>query len=169
MSLYGKPDSNQGSPIGNLVPASGLPMWLLALAAYSAAMTLTNKIPDLIDWLDGDLLKAEYMGYFLGSITSALSVIALAFFLFRRNVFCLYYLMLATLANVALAFAATAGVTEGLSSYFYALQGLEFVPNRIFGWLIGWNHVSDPVQHIVGIAGLVASVAFCDLLMYFHS
>ncbi len=169
MSLYGKSNPNPGPPLGNWVPASGLPMWLLALAAYCAVMTLTNKIPELIDWLGGDLFTPEYMGYLLGTITSILSVVALAFFLFRRNVFCLYYVMLATFANLALTLASTAGKTEGLNAYFYALQGLEFVPNRIFGWLIGWNHVSDPIRHVVGIADPVFSVAFCALLLYVHS
>lgn len=169
MSLYGKSNSNQGSPIGNLMPASGLPMWILALAAYFAAMTLTDKIPSLIGWLEDDLLKPEYIGYFLGDITGVLSVIALALFLFRRNVFCLYYLMLAALADMALTIASTAGKAEDLSSYFYSLQGLEFVPNRIFGWLIGWNNVSDPIKHVVRVVDPIVSVAFCALLLYFHS
>lgn len=169
MSLYGKSNSNQGSPGGSFIPASGLPIWLLALAAYFAAMTLTNRIPEIIGWLEGDLLKPEYMGYFLGNISSVLSVIALALFLFRRNVFCLYFLMLATLAKMALVLASTAGKTEDLNSYFYSLQGLESIPNRIFGWLVGWNHVSDPIKNVVNVVDPVVSVAFCALLMFFHS
>ena len=169
MSLYGKSNSNQGSAIGNLVPASGLPMWMLALAAYFAAMTLTNKIPSLIGWLKDDLLKVKYIGYFLGDITGVLSVTVLALFLFRRNVFCLYSLMLAALADMALAIASAAGKAEDLNSYFYSLHGLDFVPYRIFGWLIGWNNVSDPFQLVLLIVDPVVSVAFCALLLYFHS
>jgi hypothetical protein len=169
MSLYRKSNSNQAFPSGSFVPASGLPMWLLALAAYLAAMTLTNTVPEIISWLEGDLLKPEYMGYFLGNITSVLSVIALAFVLFRRNVFCLYFLMLATLAKMVLVFASTAGIAENLNSYFYSLQGLESIPNRIFGWLIGWDHVSEPIKSVVYVIDPVVSVAFCTFLIYFHS
>lgn len=169
MSLYGKSNSNQGSAIGNLVPASGLPMWMLALAAYFAAMTLTNKIPSLILWLENDLLKAEYIGYFLGAITGVLSVIVLGLFLFRRNVFYLYYLMLAVLTDMARTIASAAGKVEDLNSYFYSLQGLDFVPYWIFSRLIGWNNVSDPIKHVVGVVNPVVSVAFCALLLYFHS
>lgn len=169
MSLYGKSNTNQGSAVGNLMPASGLPMWLLALAAYFAVMTLMNKIPNFIFWLADGLPKPEYIGIYLGAITGVLSVVALALFLFRRNVLCLYYLILAALANMTLTIASTAGKVDNLNSYFYSLEGLDFVSNDIFGWLIGWDNVSVPIQHFVRVANAVFSVTFCALLLYFHN
>jgi len=168
MSLYEKSNSNQGSAVGNLMPASELPTWMLTIAAYLAVTTLTNKISSLINWLKNDLLDAELMGYFLGDITGVLSVVVLALFLFRRNVFCLYYLMLVQLANFALVIASAAVKVKGLNSYFFLLRGLDFVPYKIFDWLIGWDNVSNPVKNVLWILGSVVTVAFCALLLYFH-
>lgn len=169
MSLYGKSNTNQGAAIGSSMPLTGLPAWILALAAYFAVTTLTNRIPSFFDWLESDLLKSETIGYFLGEITGVLSLVALALFLFRRNVFCLYYLLVAALADAAVTISSAARTVDDLNPYFYSLQGLDFVPNRIFGWLIGWKNVSDPIKNFVNVSDPVVSVAFCALLLYFHS
>lgn len=132
-------------------------------------MTITNIAPDLIEWLEGDLLKAKYMGYFLGTATALLSVVALLLFVFRRYTLCIYYLMVVAIIELALTIAESAGKTEGLNSYFYSLRGLDSVPRRIIGWTVGWNNISDNIREVVQVAGPIASLAACALLLYFHA
>lgn len=175
MSLYGKPNANQGSVIGSLIPSSGLPVWLLAIAGYFAIMTVTNRVPALIYWIEGDHLKSEYMGYFIGTITSLLSVVALLLFLFRRYTLCIYYLVVTAILDLTVSIAAVAGFlpplykTEDFSSYFYSLQGLDSVPHKIVEWTVGWDYSSILVQKTAYIAGNIASFSFCALLLYFHT
>lgn len=169
MSLYGTADAKQGSALDSLMPSPEIPAWLLAIAGYLALMTVVNRAPELIRWLEGDLLKAEYMGYFLGTATGLLSVVALLLFVFRRYTLCIYYLVAVAIIELALAIADIAGKTEGLSSYFYSLQGLDSVPNRIIGWTVGWNNISDNIKQVVQVAGPAASLAVCALLLYFHA
>lgn len=169
MSLYGRADAKQGSVLDSLMPSPGIPAWLLAIAGYLALMTLINNAPELIGWLEGDLLEAEYMGYFLGTATGLLSVVALLLFVLHRYTLCIYYLVLVAIIELALAIASIAGKAEGLNSYFYSLQGLNSVPSRIIGWTVGWNNISDNIKQVVLVAGPVASLAVCGLLLYFHA
>ncbi len=169
MSLYGRSNTNQGTAIGSLIASSGLPVWLLVLAGYFATMTVANKATGLIGWIKDGLPKPEYMGYFIGDITALLSVILLLLFVFRRYTLCLYYLVAATILHLALAIAYVAGITENLSSYFYALKGLDSVPYRIIEWTLGWNNISDSVLQVMQFAGPIASITFCALLLYFHT
>ena len=169
MSLYGRSNTNQGSAIGSLMTSSRLPVWLLVLAGYFATMTVTNIVPGLISGIDDDRLEAEYMGYFIGDITGLLSVIALLLFVFRRYPLCLYYLVAAAILNLTLTIAYVAGKTENLSSYFYSLKGLESIPYSIIGWTVGWNNINDSVLQVVHMAGSIASLTFCALLLYFHT
>jgi hypothetical protein len=169
VSLYGSVDTRQGSALENLIPSPGIPAWLLAIAGYLALMTVINQAPEFIGWLEGDLLKPEYMGYFLGTVTSLLSVVALLLFVFRSYTLCIYYLLIASIIDIGLAIAGIAGKTEDLNSYFYSLQGLDSVPSRIVGWTVGWNNVSDNIKQVVQVAGPVASLAACALLLYFHA
>lgn len=168
MSLYGRADAKQASALASLMPSPGIPAWLLAIAGYLALMTIINAVPELIGWLEGDLLKAEYMGYFLGTATRLLSIVALLLLVFRRYTFCIYYLMVVAIIEFALAIASIAGKTEGLNSYFYSLQGLDSVPRRIIDWTVGWNNIGDNIQEVVQVAGPIASLAACALLFYFH-
>ena len=167
MILYGRSNTNQGSAIGSLMTSSRLPVWLLVLAGYFATMTVTNIVPGLISGIDDDRLEAEYMGYFIGDITGLLSVIALLLFVFRRYPLCLYYLVATAILNLTLTIAYVAGKTENLSSYFYSLQGLESIPYAIIRWTVGWNNINDSVLQVVHMAGSIASLTFCALLLYF--
>ncbi len=174
MSLYGRSHTNQSTAIGSLMPSSGLPVrlpvWLLALAGYSAIMTVINNVTSIIWHIEGDYLKAaEYMGFFINDITSLISVILLLLFVFRRYTLCLYYLVAVEILELALAIAAVAGKTENLSSYFSTPQGLDSVPYVIIGWTVGWNNISDSVRQFEQIAGPIASLTFCALLLYFHT
>ena len=168
MSLYGKSDTNQGTSIGSLIPASGLPIWILALAVYFVVMTLTNRIPSLNFWLEDDRLEPKYVGYFVGNITGILSAILLSLYVFQRYAACLYYLLVASAFNLVVALVSYSMDIKDMSSYFYSLQGLSSIPERIIGWTIGWNNVNVPVTASLGIVGPVVSVAFCALLLYFH-
>jgi hypothetical protein len=168
MSLYGKSNSNQDSAIGNLVPASGLPMWMLALAAYFIAVTLTNKIPGLIFRLEAHGIDSEYIGYFIGDITGSLSAILLLLFILTRNAACLYYLVLAASYHLALVLVTYSMDIKVLSSYYSSVQGLSSIPSRIIGWAIGWNNVSDSVKVQLRFVGAISTFVFCALLLYFH-
>ena len=132
-------------------------------------MTVINKAPGLIGLLKGNYLLAGYEGHFLGIATSLLSVVALLLFVFRRYALCIYYLMVAAIIKLALAIADIAGKTEGLNSYFYSLQGLDAVPRRLIGWTVGWENISDNIQQVMEVAGPLASLAVCGLLLYFHA
>lgn len=168
MSLYGSADTRQVSALESLIPSPGIPAWLLAIAGYLALVTVINRASEFIGWIEGDLLKPEYMGYFLGTVTSLLSVVALLLFVFRSFTLCLYYLLIASIIDIGLAIAGIVGKTENLNSYFYSLQGLDSVPSEIIDWTVGWNNVSDNIKQVLQVAGHVVSLAACALLLYFH-
>lgn len=168
MSLYGRADTKQGSTLNSLMPSLGMPTWLLAIAGYLALMTILNKVSEFIGWFEGDLLEAKYVGYFLGDATGLLSVVALLLFVFSRYTLCIYYLVVVAIAELALAIASIAGKTKDLDSYFYSLRGLDAVPSRVIGWTVGWTNISDNIQGVMQVAGPVASLAACTLLLYFH-
>lgn len=130
-------------------------------------MTVINNAPEFSKWLEGDRLKPEYIGDFLGTATSLLSVVALLLFVFRSYSLCIYYLMVAAIIEFGLRIADIAGKTEDLNSYFYSLQGLDSVPERIIGWAVGWNNISDNIQQVLLVAEPVASLVVCALLLYF--
>ncbi len=165
MSLYGRSNTKSGTAIGTL---RTLPVWLLALAGYSAIMTVINNVSEIILIIEDGALEVESMGYLLGHITALFSVILLLLFVFRRYTLCLYYLVAAAILGLALDIALFAGKTENLSFYFYTLGGLDSVPKSIIGWTVGWGSFSEPVKWFMLIAENIASLTFCALLLHFQ-
>jgi hypothetical protein len=167
VSLYESADTRQSYSFESFLPSRGIPAWLLAIAGYVALMTIMNKVPEFIEWLESDFLKPEYMGSFLGTATSLLSVVVLLLFVFRGYAYCIYYLLIASIIDIGLVIAGIAGKTADLNWYCYSLQGLDSVPSRIIYWTIGWNNISENIQQVVLVAGPLASLAVCLLLLYF--
>jgi len=168
MSLYENTSKSQSLAIGNSVSTSGLPTWLLILAGYFVVNTLTNRIPTLIYFFTNGL-EPELIEFFLGAITGIISVAALGLFLFRRNLYGLYYLTFVALLVLTLGIAISSGVVKGLSPFFNSLQGLDSIPSSIIKWLIGWENVSEFNIRLLRLVGSVISVAFCALMLYFHN
>jgi hypothetical protein len=169
MSLYQKSNSELGFEIGDLLPSSKFPKWMLVLSIYSAIIILTNTIPGLINISIGDLINPQLTGYILSDITSLLSIAPLALVIFRNNLLCIYYLIMTSFASLALTFALIGRETENLSPYFHSLKGLEFIPEELFLWLVFNGKLGITAQSIVAVVDSVFLVIFCALMLYFHN
>lgn len=168
MSFYEKLDTGQGLPLGKKIPTHAFPTWLLVIAGYFALNTTTNRVVEIINLVEEGLPEAKYMGFYIGEITGLLSVIGLVLFVFRRYVFCLYYLIAAGLSNLSMAIASFFGLARDLNSYYFSLRGLESQPDQFFDWLVGWDKVDDSIRGFLAVADPFGSLAFCIFLLYFH-
>lgn len=193
MSLYGKPNADQRSLSKNFILTSYFPIWILAIAVFTAVITLTNNIPTLITWiLPSDIYydyfqsllskgkfataftllapslkdNPEYIWYILGNVSGSFSVIVIAIYLITKNMMLITYLVMASLFDLTRCIILILENFDRLSPPWYTLKGIDFYPEQVISWTIGWQNLGDNIQIFVYVGASIASVAFCFLLIY---
>jgi hypothetical protein len=149
MSLYGRADAKQGTALDFLKPAldflkpaldflkppPGIPVWLLAIAGYLALVTLMHEALLLrgergyiIEAINDGRLWLVIRDIILQIISVLLPVAVLILFVYRRYTLCIYYLIVAKIAIMALTFTSIAQIYD-LHPYSHFLQDLQLIPN----------------------------------------
>ena len=168
MSLY--ESSNKNVSINSFFSNARLPIWVLVIAAYLALTTFINQISNLSSYIVEGVFEAKYLWGILGNLTGLISIVALLIFLLKKNVLCLYYLVVTSVASFAFGVAFSLGNKE-IMPLRNSLRGLDFIPYPILIHIIessiGWSNVSESFGKVIQLINGSVSISFSGLLFYF--